>query len=75
MCDGLVVSALDCKSRGQGFKSLLGQKIGLRFLLHLRPLASSVMMNTLSVGRWEGKADNWDKEDDKWAKDEYNTIM
>src|SRR6218665_3211850 len=34
---GLVVSALDCQTRGPGFKSRPGQKFGSRFLLHLSP--------------------------------------
>ena len=33
----LVVSVLDCQSRGPGFKSRPGLKFGLRFRFHLHP--------------------------------------
>ncbi len=46
---GLVVSALDCQSRGSGFKPRPEQKFGSRFLFHLRPLANSAMMSKLTV--------------------------
>ena len=37
-----------------GFKSRPGQKFGSRYLIHLRPIANSAMMNTLTVHcRWE----------------------
>ena len=53
---GLVVSALDCQTRGPGFKSRPGQKFGSRSLLHLPPLANSAMMSTLTaLGHWEDK--------------------
>ena len=49
-----VVSVLDCKSQCSGFKLWQGQKFGLRFLLHLRPLADSAMMSTLTAHcQWE----------------------
>src|SRR6218665_1517110 len=39
---------------GWGFKSRPGQRFGLRFLLHLRPLANSAMMSTMTVHcQWE----------------------
>jgi len=51
---GLVNSVLDCQSRGSGIKSRPGQKFGSRFLLHLRPLANSAMMSTLTIHcQWE----------------------
>src|SRR6218665_3284177 len=34
VCGGLVVSVLDCQSRGSGFKSRPVQKFGSRFLFH-----------------------------------------
>src|SRR6218665_36552 len=50
----LVVSVLDCQSKGPGFKSRPGQKSGLRFLLHLCPLANSAMNSTLTAHcQWE----------------------
>src|SRR6218665_333199 len=54
VCGGLVVSVLDCQSRGSGFKSRPVQKFGSRFLLHLCPLANSAMMNTWTTHcHWE----------------------
>ena len=51
---GPVVSMLDCQSRGLGFKPQPGQNFGLRFLLHLCPLANSAMMSSLTVHcKWE----------------------
>src|SRR6218665_671137 len=51
---GLVVSVQNCQSRDSGFKSRPGQKFCSRFLLHLRPLANSVMMSTLTTHcQWE----------------------
>ena len=48
---GLVVSVLDCQSRGLGFKSRPEQKFGSRLLRHLH---SSAMMSTLTVYcQWE----------------------
>src|SRR6218665_3581003 len=41
----LVVSVLDCQSRGPRFKSRPGQTFGSRFLLHQRPLANSAMVS------------------------------
>ena len=35
--DSVVISMLDCQSRGWGFKSLAWQKFCMRFLLHLHP--------------------------------------
>ena len=49
VCSGLVVSILDCQSRGLEFKLRPGQKFDYVFLLHLRPLVNSAMMNTLTV--------------------------
>ena len=50
----LVGSVLECQSRGSGFKSRPGQKTGSRVLLHLRPLANSAMMSTLTIHcQWE----------------------
>src|SRR6218665_751337 len=46
---GLVVSMLDCQSRGARFKSRPQQKFGSRFLLHVHPIANSAMMSTLAV--------------------------
>src|SRR6218665_2203429 len=49
-----VVSVLDRQLRGSGFKSRTRQKFSLRFLLHLRPLAKSAMMSTLTAHcQWE----------------------
>jgi len=43
-----------CQSKDSWFKSRPGQKFGSRFLLHLRPLANSAMMSTLTVQcQWE----------------------
>ena len=54
VCGGLVVSVLDCQSRGSGFKSRPGQKFGSRFLLHVCPLDNSAMMSTLTIHcQWE----------------------
>ena len=51
---GQVVRELVCQSRGSGFKSRPVQKFGSRFLLHLRPLANSAMISTLSaLCQWE----------------------
>ena len=51
-----MVSELDYQSRGLGLKSWLGQKFGARLLLHLRPLASSAMLSTLTIHcQWEDK--------------------
>ena len=51
-----MVSVLDCQSRDSGFKPWPGQKFGLRFLLHLRPLANSAIMSALIVHcQWEGE--------------------
>src|SRR5688572_8337348 len=50
--DSVVVSMLDCRSRGREFKSLLGQKFGSRFLLCVRLLANSTIMSTLTIHRW-----------------------
>ena len=51
---GLVVSVLDCQSWGSGFKPRLVQKFGSRFLFHLRPVANSAMMSTLTTHcQWE----------------------
>src|SRR6218665_2446718 len=45
---------LDCQSRGLGFKSQRKQKFGLRFLLHLQPLANAAMMSILTAHcQWE----------------------
>ena len=55
--DSLVVSALDCQSRGRGFKSLPGQKFDLRFLFHQPTVPRSQLSyneytdRTLSLGR------------------------
>lgn len=35
VCNSAVVSTLDCQLKGQGLKSLHGQKLFLWFLLHL----------------------------------------
>ena len=52
MC--VVVSVLDCRSRGSGLKSRPRQKFGSRFLLHL---AISGTMSTLTVHcQWEDEA-------------------
>src|SRR5688572_7056066 len=52
--DSVVISVIDCHSRGQGFKSLPGQKFGSRFLPHVCPLANSARMSTLNAYcRWE----------------------
>jgi len=49
-----LVSVLDYQSRGLGFKFRPGHKFGLRLLLHLRPLANSDMMGTLTIHcQWE----------------------
>ena len=49
-----MVSLLDSKLRGSGFKFQPGQKFWLRFLLHLHLLANSAMMSTLTVNcQWE----------------------
>ena len=55
LCSGsLVDSLLDCQSPGSGFKPRPGQKFGSRFLFHLRPLANSAMMSTLTaLCQWE----------------------
>jgi len=37
MHGGLVVSVLDCQSKGSAFKYWPVHKFGLRFLLHLHP--------------------------------------
>src|SRR6218665_1049509 len=49
---GLVVSVLDCQSRGLVFKSRSQQKFGSRFLLHLCPLDNSTTMSTLIIHCW-----------------------
>ena len=49
VCGGLVVSVLDCQSKGSGFKSRPEQKFGSTFLFHLRPLANSAMTSTLTI--------------------------
>src|SRR6218665_414541 len=49
VCGGLVVSVLDCKSNGSGFRPQAGQKFGSRFLLHLNSLANSAMLRTLTI--------------------------
>jgi len=49
--DSVVV---DCRSRGEGFKSLLGQKFGSRVLLFLYLIANLAIMSTLTVHcRWK----------------------
>ena len=54
MRGGLVVSVLDCQSRGSGFKYRPWQKFGSRFLLHLCPLANSAVTCTLTTHcQWE----------------------
>src|SRR6218665_546914 len=61
--DSLVVSVLDCRSRGLGFKSR--PKFGSRFLFHLLPLANSAMMSKLtaysplSAGSRDGEREDW----------------
>src|SRR6218665_878827 len=56
LCSGPVVSLLDHQPQGSGIKSRQGQKFDSRFLLHLRPLAKSAMMNTLTAHcQWEDK--------------------
>src|SRR6218665_2090115 len=55
---GLVVSVLDCQSRGSGFKLWPGWKFCLRFLLHLRNLVTSAtcILSTLTLQyHWDGE--------------------
>lgn len=54
---------LGCQSRDQALNPHTSQKSGSRFLLHLRRLANSAMMNKLiallSVVRQDGEGEDW----------------
>src|SRR6218665_543212 len=57
-----VISVLDCKARGLGFKSWPGQKFSLRFLLHRGPFQlgyDHYTDRTPSVGRCDGEGKDW----------------
>ena len=61
-CD-LVVSVLDCQSRGHGFKSQPGQMVvfgyRLNLCLHRQLSYDEYTGRTLSVGRWDNEVEDW----------------